>query len=183
MKRMPALLLLAAAVFFTAAGCVRPQPPQPAPPAQQTVEGGKAPAPAPMAALRFVPEMMPFPEQKWPRCPAGAFAQETQDALAAWAKLHATAAPRITAERARELSLWAKAQMEKYAAVPPLGDIAFTPAGAAPGKRLLLLEGTADTLPSHSPLVTRWLKIFLVYDCETRSIREVIVTIRGELQE
>ncbi len=181
MNRKPAHLLpfVAAALLFAAAcsGRMPTPPPVPAPAAPPPA----APVQAPQAAVRFLPEMTAFPEQKWRACPAGAFTQETRDALAAWAALRPAVERQVTAEKARELSRWAREQMKSYAAVPPLGSIAFAPAAASGGR--LLLEGTADTLPSHSRLVTRWLKLFLVYDCGTRTITDVIVTIRGELQE
>ncbi len=72
--------------------------------------------------------------------------------------------------------------MKSNQKVPSLAKVAWKPAGDDKQGRLVL-EGTADTLPSHHRLVTRWLKVYLVYDEKTREAVRVIVTIRGERLE
>ena len=57
------------------------------------------------------------------------------------------------------------------------------PSGADPQKEKLVLEGTNGTLPTHSPLLTRWLKVYLVVDFRSKAILRVIITIRGNRQE
>ena len=44
---------------------------------------------------------------------------------------------------------------------------------------MLLLESTLDTLPTHSSVVTRWLKLYLLYDVPSKSIVRVTVTNPG----
>ena len=84
---------------------------------------------------------------------------------------------------ARALSRWSLPQMEEYRAVPPLEKVELKPLGLAADGRGLVLEGTIDTLPSHHPLVTRWLKVYLLYDDRNRQIRHATLTIRGERLE
>jgi hypothetical protein len=43
------------------------------------------------------------------------------------------------------------------------------------------VSGTIDALPTHSPLVTRWLKVYLFYDLYARSIARITITIRGQV--
>ena len=74
-------------------------------------------------------------------------------------------------------------QMEGYKRVPNLDSIALRPVGTDAQRGKLVLEGTLETLPTHSPLVTRWLKVFLLYDVPTKSLTRVTITIRGERLE
>ncbi len=57
------------------------------------------------------------------------------------------------------------------------------PSGTDPQREKLVLEGTIDTLPTHSPLVTRWLKVYLVVDLRNKAILRAVITIRGDWQE
>jgi len=38
-------------------------------------------------------------------------------------------------------------------------------------------------LPTRSPLVTRWLKVYLLVDLRSKAILRVVITIRGNQQE
>lgn len=166
MRRLPGALALAA---LAAAGCAR----------LTAIE-----APAPAIPVALVPEMEPIPGfDGGTPCKPGEFADDTAKALADWAAKRPGIAPLITASKARELSRWAKKQMEQYKRVPPLGSVAFAPRALHREAHQLVLEGTVDTLPTHSPLVTRWLKVYLLYDQEKQAIVRAAVTIRGELLE
>ncbi len=81
------------------------------------------------------------------------------------------------------MSRWAKPQMDDYAAVPVLADVALQPIGVDKEGGMLVLEGTIDTLPSHHPIVTRWLKVYVLYAIPGRKISQVTFTIRGERLE
>ena len=98
-----------------------------------------------------------------------------------------TRAPTIQAllppERVRSLSRWAAKQMEAYATVPPLEKVQFQPVAADEKQGIIVLESTLDTLPTHNPLVTRWLKAFVRYDSQSRVIVQVTITIRGQVLE
>jgi hypothetical protein len=74
-------------------------------------------------------------------------------------------------------------QMEQYSAVPALAEVTLEPIGLVHKPRGLLLEGTIDTLPTHHPLVTRWLKVYVVYDISARKLTHVTFTIRGQRLE
>jgi hypothetical protein len=89
----------------------------------------------------------------------------------------------LTVDRVRSLSRWAKPQMEKYSAIPALPDVVLEPIGVDKKGGKLVLEGTVDTLPNHHPLVTRWLKVCVVYDIPARKIGQVTFTIRGQVLE
>ena len=58
-----------------------------------------------------------------------------------------------------------------------------SPIGINAADKRIIFEGTIVTLPSHSPLVARWLKVYFLYDPPTKSIRHMTITIRGEAQE
>ena len=89
----------------------------------------------------------------------------------------------LTPERGRSLSRWAVKQMEAYAAVPSLEKSRLQPVAADEKQGTLLLESAIDTLPTHSPLVTQWLKAFVRYDTRGKKISHVTITIRGQRLE
>jgi hypothetical protein len=142
----------------------------------------KAKEPVP---LHLLPEMERNPDiDGGRRCRPDQFPKEKAAALADWQKKKRDwVAKQVTPEVVRKLSRWARKEMEQYKAVPPLTKVDFKPVRHREADRRLLLEGTLDTLPTHSPLVTRWLKVFLLYDKTTKSIIRVTVTIRGQLLE
>ena len=70
-----------------------------------------------------------------------------------------------------------------YATVSALADTALQPIGLDEARGKLVLEGTIDTLPSHHSLVTRWLKVYVVYDISERQIAHLTFTIRGQILE
>jgi hypothetical protein len=110
-------------------------------------------------------------------------AKGQQEAQALWQKLAPRYAKWVTPEKVRELSRWAQNQMAGYRSVPPLEKTVLEPTGLSPEGRLLVLEGTIDTLPSHHRLVTRWLKVYVHYDLSAKKIVRVVFTIRGQLEE
>jgi hypothetical protein len=73
--------------------------------------------------------------------------------------------------------------MEDYKAVPSLKDVAFQPERWNEASKQICLEGTVDKLPSHSPIVFRQLKIYLLYNQGTGKLERVTVTIRGWKEE
>ena len=138
----------------------------------------------PPVPLRLVPEMEPIAEaDTWTRCEKDAAGEHAAHARADWKKKAAAVEKRVTPKVVRSLSRWAKKQMEKYQKVPPLKDAAWTPIRRHNRDGTLVFEATLDTLPSHSPIVTRWLKGYLLYDPARKSITRVIITIRGQLLE
>ncbi len=73
--------------------------------------------------------------------------------------------------------------MQSYRSVPPLTRATFQCVGIHRNSHKLVYESVLDTLPTHHALVTRWLKLFLIYDSQTAQISQVIVTIRGQRLE
>jgi len=135
-------------------------------------------------AFCIVPEMEGVAEvDEWAACKPDAFAEEAAKALADWKKKLPWVKKQVTPELARRLSRWARKQMEQYEAVPPLENVAFKPVSHDEPHGKLVLEGTVDTLPTHSPIVTRWLKLFLLCDKGSGTVQRVTVTIRGQLLE
>ena len=147
-------------------------------------QGKDAAGKKPPVALATVPEMEAVAELGvgWP-CKPDAFPERVAAARADWAKKCPWVSARLTPQLARELSRWAKPQMEKYTAVPPLEKRELTLIREDQKAGKLVFEITADTLPVHAPLVTRWLKLYLLYDVPKKSITAVTITIRGQREE
>lgn len=144
----------------------------------------KPAATEPRVEVRLVPEMERIPEvDAWPRARPDAFREHTALVREAWKKTAPQVEKQLTAKVVRGLSRWAKRQMEKYDKVPPLRDAAWQPIRWNEKEGKLVLEAVLDTLPSHSPLVTRWLKGYLVYDTRRRALLRLILTIRGQALE
>ena len=87
----------------------------------------------------------------------------------------------ITAEKVRNLSNWAKKEMADYE-FPAFKNQTFR-ATHIQNNENLLIESVLDTLPSHHPLVTRQLKLYLIYNRKHNTIIDAIVTIRGWAEE
>lgn len=135
-------------------------------------------------ALCLVPEMGYIPEvDDWEFCPADKLPEDTAAARADWKRRIAWVSRHVTPELARSLSRWARPQMQQYRVVPPLAKSTLKLVRRNPRRNKLVYEATVDTLPSHAPLVTRWLKVYLLYDTGSRKILRVTITIRGERLE
>ena len=135
-------------------------------------------------ALCVVPEMSYIPEvDDWESCPADKFAEHTISAKTDWKGRVRWATKHVTPELARSLSRWARPQMAKYKTIPPLDRTELKLVRRHPRGNKLDYEATMDTLPSHAPLVTRWLKVYLLYDTGSKSILRMTVTIRGQRLE
>ena len=131
-------------------------------------------------ALCVVPEMNYVPElDSWSACRPDAFAEHLPHVRSDWKTHSRWVAKRLTPELVRSLSRWARPQMAAYRAVPPLEDLQWKPVAVHEPHGKLVLEATVDTLPVHAPLVTRWLKLYLLYDMQGKSILRVTITIRG----
>lgn len=100
----------------------------------------------------------------------------------AWRAVEPRVQAQLTPAVVRELSRWAKPQMATYTKTPAVKGATFSVARAA-ADGALTLSATLDTLPSHSPLVTRWLQVIATFDPPTGKIGHVWITIRGEVQE
>jgi hypothetical protein len=142
------------------------------------------------AEVSFIPEMSPLtgmdvPENahQWTYDEKARLAEDIRRAAAQWKVRIPEVKEQTSAEKVRLLSRWAKTQMEGYKAVPDLARVVLQPYGADADRRHLVLEGTIDTLPTHSPLVTRWLKVYVLYDLQSKSIARITITIRGERLE
>ena len=132
---------------------------------------------------RFLAEMERIPELEWPSDSTLARPQDLSRVTEDWAKCFRSLEEKLTAEMVIGLSRWAKAQMQTYAEVPRLAHPDFHFVAVSPSGQEAIFEATLEVLPSHSPLVTRWLKLFLIYDRVNSRLSTVIDTIRGELQE
>ncbi len=135
-------------------------------------------------AFCFVPEMGYMPElDSWQRAKPEDFAGCEAWVRADWKKKHPWIAKRLTPEVARSLSRWAREEMREYEKVPSVEKLTLKPVRVHPQHGKLLLEATLDALPSHAPLVTRWLKVYLLCDEPSKSIERVTITIRGQVLE
>ncbi|MEK7269453.1 MAG: hypothetical protein AAB215_00775, partial [Planctomycetota bacterium] len=138
---------------------------------------------APAIEVAFLPEMGPIPETRWPFCPPGSFPDDAKSALADWGRKRGELEGKITPDLVRSLSRWARPQMAGYAKVLSLDSAVFAPVAESPDSKRLLFEAILDTLPSHTPIVKRWLKVFLVYDRDSSCVVRAVVTIRGQAEE
>ena len=77
----------------------------------------------------------------------------------------------------------AQKQMKGYNKVPLWDKVAWKLVRPDEKTGQLLLEGTINTPPTHAALVTGWLKGYVLYDPEKKTVLGVIVTIRGERME
>lgn len=136
-------------------------------------------------SVAFVREMEPIEEvDDLPACKPGAFGGVVPLVEANWTEQEPRLTRLITVERVRGLCKWFRRTLDSdYRQVAPLLGVRFEPRSLSQDEKTLTLEGTVEKLPSHSPLVTRWLKVYVVCDARTGAIRRTIVTIRGEVQE
>jgi hypothetical protein len=141
-------------------------------------------------AVSFVAEMAPLPgmevpenAHQWTDAEKARLDPDIARATEQWKARIPSIKRQVTPERVRSLSRWAKKQMEDYMSVPPFENVSLHPVGIDAKREKLVLEGTLDTLPTHSPLVTRWMKVYLAYDLHARSISRIVITIRGERRE
>lgn len=134
--------------------------------------------------LVMVPEMMPLEDLKFGPVPLGdTLTKQIQEARTDLEKKRPEIEKYVTPEVIRDLSRWARPQMKAYAKVPSLEKVVWKPVGREGKQDRLVLESTIDTLPTHQRLVTRWLKVYLVFDTQSKEVVRVIVTIRGERLE
>ena len=101
---------------------------------------------------------------------------------AAWHAVEDRVQAQLSPTAVCALSRWAKPQMAGYRRTPAVKGAVFKVARAG-SDGTLALEATLDTLPSHTPVVTRWLKVIADFDPDRRSIRHVWITIRGQALE
>jgi hypothetical protein len=128
--------------------------------------------------MGYIPEL-----ESWKSAGMDKAGAHTIHVTKAWKELAPSLEPIITAKLAQRLSRWAAEPMETYTQVPPIGEIGWEPVRTDAGGRRILFEGTLDTLPTHSPIVTRWLRVYVLYDSARETILRTTVTIRGEAHE
>jgi hypothetical protein len=140
--------------------------------------------------LVFVPEMERMDDldgslrdHRWSEADGTKHAADLLRVQADWKTRAPTIQALLTPVRVKSLSKWAVKQMEAYATVPPLEKSQLQPVATDEQQGIIVLESTIDTLPTHNPLVTRWLKAFVRYDTQRQAIVRVTVTIRGQVLE
>lgn len=138
------------------------------------------------AWLQTLPEMEKLAAtDDWAYSPQPLSETQKQQFSADFAKKYPEIRGFLTPAHIRDLSRWAKDEMKTYDSIPfPDADkLVWQPVRRDAAGTKILLETTLDTLPTHSPLVTRWLKLFAIFDTVTGKISVIAVTIRGELLE
>lgn len=130
--------------------------------------------------VRFVPEIASLPEETWERCDTSQYKHIMQQVALSWIKMRDDLLTQITVKKIQELSRWAQTEMADYQ-LPAFKNQKFY--AIHTNKQNVLIESVLDTLPSHNPLVTRQLKIFLVFNLKQHTITDAIVTIRGWAEE
>jgi hypothetical protein len=134
--------------------------------------------------IALVKEMSFIPEvDAWEPCAAGECSAESLAVAKQWDSIAPLIIPYVSPENIKALSKWAKEQMNDYAAVPELKNLAFSPIRRDTVHKKLVLEARAAPLPSHEPVVHRTLMLYLLYDRITKKILRVTVTVRGRADE
>jgi hypothetical protein len=140
-----------------------------------------------LVGVGLVPEMDYIPEiDSWQHIDTtkGKYDEDIKKAQADWKEKKSWLQKQITVSLVKSLSRWAKKEMKKYKKVPALPtDIKLKPIRQNDNDTKVVFESTLDTLPTHSSLVTRWLKVIILYDRLTDKIVTVTFTIRGEILE
>ena len=140
-----------------------------------------------IVGVGFIPEMDYIPEidsWKFIDTTKNTYAEDIKKAQLDWKEKKNWLQGKISATLVRSLSRWAKKEMKKYKKVPALPvDITLKPVRRDEQNTKVVFESTLDTLPTHSSLVTRWLKVIILYDRLTDTIIKVTFTIRGEILE
>jgi len=145
----------------------------------------KKPAPAEFPlGVCLVHEMGYIPElASWKREKVDNADDHVKSVTEQWRKGAPSLEKVITAPLARRLSRWSRKQMAAYKKVSPLTSVKFKCVRANAQQRKIVFEGTIDTLPTHSPIVTRWLRVYVLYDTASKAIVRTTVTIRGQILE
>jgi hypothetical protein len=112
---------------------------------------------------------------------------EIEDFERAWSAVRDDIEKQITDDAIVAISSWAKNEMRGFH-LPAhwLADMPMTMQGALFDQSQLIFGPTENTglvLPSHSPLVFRFLMVFAQYHRVHKRITNVTVTIRGRLEE
>lgn len=137
----------------------------------------------------LVPEMGFVPELRmWRWCSADTEPAATKKLSELWPTEATRLRSIVTPDLARRLSRWAKPQMEGYHNVPPLEKVQLKPVATDRKSddeqpSYIIFRGVIDTLPVHSPLVTRWLEVYVLYGVKSESILRSTITIRGQVLE
>jgi|GEM_PF-1376537 len=101
----------------------------------------------------------------------------------AWGEISPRILPKITPGLAQSLSRWAHEEMKNFRFRSAIDELDFQARGWTKEDGRLIFESTISELPTHHPLVTRWLKLFLIFDPDEKEIHRIILTIRGQLLE
>ena len=89
----------------------------------------------------------------------------------------------INSELIQSISKWARTETAGFQIDPSKIIVEFRPIHWTKAKRTLVYEANLSLLPSHHPLVSRWLKLFLVYSPSKSEIEELFLTIQGQVLE
>ncbi len=141
-------------------------------------------SPADWLPARLVPEMERIEEVD--RCEylaPDSYARATEQVRREWPSQWPRLAEQITRPVVQGLSRWAKSEMQSYPGVPARAQANPRVIGLDKGRMVLVYEVILDTLPTHNPLVTRWLKVFILYDLHRGRALQAVVTIRGQVLE
>lgn len=126
--------------------------------------------------MNYVPEIDEWPYYTQDRCSTEIAAMTNE-----WNKKKSWIAKQLHPALVQGLSQWAQKEMLNYTSVSSLDSVLLLPIRCK--SPYIVSEALVDTLPSHSPIVTRWLKVYIIYNSDLQQLLRVIITIRGELLE
>ncbi|MBF0359893.1 MAG: hypothetical protein HQK49_02725 [Oligoflexia bacterium] len=96
-----------------------------------------------------------------------------------WDNLYQWISSQIKSNDVKRLSLWAQEEMQNYNYIPKAVKTEINLVGCR-GK-YVVFESTLDDLPSHHPLVVRWLKTYIVTSAPNLLFENyIVVTVRGD---
>ena len=136
-------------------------------------------------SIRYIREMELIAElEEWEICTSKTmFTQESKKLKSDWNTKKTFISELLNPHLIISLSRWAQKEMSQYHGRPRLDTIQFIPIRYNNRFQRIVYESTVDSLPSHSPIVKRWLKVYVIFDKITDAISEAIITIRGDLFE
>ncbi len=134
--------------------------------------------------LCLVRELHQIPEvDTWTYCEPTAYPAATGRVAAAWPAIARQVQPHVTAAVVRRLSKYSQPQMKGYQKVPSFAKVTLHPRAQHRDGAFVVFAGQVDTLPTHSPIVKRWLKVYVLYNAATEAVERVTVTVRGQVEE
>jgi hypothetical protein len=134
--------------------------------------------------LTIIGEMEAFPElDTWTPVAAESAAEDAAAAERALRAHYADIMDLVRPKSVVALSRLAQETMADYDRVPELTSVKLTPVAESEDRKLLLLAGVWEQLPTAEPVAFRRLMIYPIYERSGKKVTRMTVTIRSEKTE